>query len=110
MLTFLKRNIFITILFLSTLSLGFIIFLTFINKSFLQINDTNFQVLLFFTIILLFLLFGLIFFEVKNSIKSNINIKGYIANKKYIVFFFVIYSHTIFAYINFLLIYIFICS
>ena len=87
MLTFLKRNIFITILFLSTLSLGFIIFLTFINKSFLQINDTNFQVLLVFTIILLFLLFGFIFFEVKNSFKSNINIKGYIANKKYIVFF-----------------------
>ena len=87
MLTFLKRNIFITILFLSTLSLGFIIFLTFINKSFLEINDTNFQVLLVFTIILLFLLFGFIFFEVKNSIKSNINIKGYIANKKYIVFF-----------------------
>ena len=87
MLTFLKRNIFITILFLSTLSLGFIIFLTFINKSFLEINDTNFQVLLFFTIILLFLLFGFIFFEVKNSIKSNINIKGYIGNKKYIVFF-----------------------
>ena len=53
MLTFLKRNIFITILFLSTLSLGFIIFFTFINKSFLQINDTNFQVLLVFTIILL---------------------------------------------------------
>ena len=46
-----------------------------------------FKYLLFFTIILLFLLFGLIFFEVKNSIKSNINIKGYIANKKYIVFF-----------------------
>jgi len=87
MLTFLKRNIFITILFLSTLSLGFIIFLTFINKSFLEINDTNFQVLLFFTIILLFLFFGFIFFEVKNSFKSNINIKGYIANKKYIVFF-----------------------
>ena len=87
MLTFLKRNIFITILFLSTLFLGFIIFLTFINKSFLEINDTNFQVLLVFTIILLFLLFGFIFFEVKNSIKSNINIKGYIANKKYIVFF-----------------------
>ena len=87
MLTFLKRNIFITILFLSTLSLGFIIFLTFINKSFLEINDTNFQVLLFFTIILLFLLFGFIFFEVKNSIKSNINIKGNIGNKKYIIFF-----------------------
>ena len=87
MLTFLKRNIFITILFLSTLSLGFIIFLTFIDKSFLEINDINFQVLLFFTIILLFLLFGFIFFEVKNSFKSNINIKGYIANKKYIVFF-----------------------
>ena len=87
MLTFLKRNIFITILFLSTLSLGFVIFLTFINKSFLEINDTNFQVLLIFTIILLILLFGFIFFEVKNSFKSNINIKGYIANKKYIVFF-----------------------
>ena len=30
-----------TILFLLTLSLGFIIFLTFIGKSFLEINETN---------------------------------------------------------------------
>ncbi len=87
MLTFLKRNIFITILFLSTLSLGFIIFLTFIGKSFLEINDTNFQILLVFTIILLLLLFGFIYVDIKNSFKGNINIKGYIANKKYIFFF-----------------------
>ena len=65
MLTFLKRNIFITILFLSTLSLGFIIFLTFIGKSFLEINDTNFQILLVFTIILLLLLFGFIYVDIK---------------------------------------------
>ena len=87
MLTFLKRNIFISILFLSTLSLGFIIFLTFIGKSFLEINDTNFKILLVFTIILLLLLFGFIYVDIKNSFKSNINIKGYIANKKYIFFF-----------------------
>ncbi len=87
MLTFLKRNIFISILFLSTLSLGFIIFLTFIGKSFLEINDTNFQILLVFTIILLLLLFGFIYVDIKNSFKGNINIKGYIANKKYIFFF-----------------------
>ena len=87
MLIFLKRNLFITILFLLTLFLGFVIFFTFINKSFLEINDTNFQILLIFTIILLILLFSFIFFEIKNSFKSNINIEGYIANKKYIVFF-----------------------
>ena len=101
MLTFLKRNILITILFLLTLTLGFIIFFTFINKSFLEINDTNFKILLFLTIILLFLLFGFIFFEIKNSFKSNINVKGYIANKKYIFFF------TLFTLIPSLLISIF---
>ena len=39
MLAFLKRNFFITIIFFFTLSIGFITFLTFIDKSFIQLNE-----------------------------------------------------------------------
>ena len=41
MLTFLKRNIFIIIIFLFTLILGFLTFLTFIDKSFIELNNNN---------------------------------------------------------------------
>ena len=87
MLTFLKRNLFITLIFLSTLTIGFITFLTFIDKSFVKLNDLNLQILLIFNGILLLVFFIIIFIEVKNSIKNNINVRGSIANRKYIVFF-----------------------
>ena len=76
MLTFLKRNLFITIVFLSTLTIGFITFLTFIDKSFIKLNDLNFQILLIFNGILLLVFFIMIFIEVKNSFKNNINVRG----------------------------------
>ena len=87
MLALLKRNLFIIIIFLFTISLGFVTFLTFIDKSFIQLNEDNLQILLFFNIILLLIFFLLIFIDVKNSIKNNINVRGSIANRKYIISF-----------------------
>ena len=87
MFALLKRNLFIIIIFIFTLSLGFLTFLTFIGKSFINLNEHNLQILLIFNLILLILFFILIFLEIKNSIKNNINIKGAIANKKYIISF-----------------------
>ena len=87
MLTFLKRNLFIVIVFLITLSVGFLTFLTFINKSFIELTDKNLQYLLISNIILLGIFFGIIFYETKNSLKNNISVRGSVANKKYIIFF-----------------------
>ena len=87
MLTFLKRNLFITLIFLSTLTIGFITFLTFIDKSFVKLNDLNLQILLIFNGILLLVFLIMIFIEIKNSFKNNINVRGSIANRKYIIFF-----------------------
>ena len=87
MLALLKRNLFIIIIFLLTISLGFVTFLTFIDKSFIQLNDDNLHILLFFNIILLLVFFLLIFIDIKNSIKNNINVRGSIANRKYIISF-----------------------
>ena len=87
MLTFLKRNIFIVFVFITTLSVSFVTFLTFIDKGFISLNEKNLNYLLIANIILLLLFFFIIFNEVKNSIKNNISIRGSIANRKYIIFF-----------------------
>ena len=87
MQAFLKRNLFLIIVFFITLILGFITFLTFIDKSFISLSDENLKYLLFSDIILLLLFFFIIFIETKNSLKQNINIRGTIANRKYIYFF-----------------------
>jgi len=87
MFALLKRNLFIIIIFIVTLSLGFLTFLTFIDKSFIKLNDENLQILLIFNIGLLLLFFILIFIDIKISIKNNINVRGSIANRKYIVSF-----------------------
>ena len=87
MFTFLKRNLFLIFIFFSTLLLGFITFLTFIDKSFIDATDQNLRYLLIFDVLLLLFFFGIIFLETKNSLKQNINIRGSLANRKYIVFF-----------------------
>ena len=87
MLDFLKKNIFIIILFFITLSIGFLTFLTFINRSFIELNSENLQYLLILNIFLLFLLFDFIFLEIKKSIKSDIDKDGLTSNKKYITYF-----------------------
>ena len=87
MFEFIKRNIFILIIFFTTLLLGFITFFTFLDKSFINLNQENLKILLYVNIIFLILFFILIFKEISNSIKANINVKGSVANRKYIVFF-----------------------
>jgi len=87
MYEFLKKNIFIIILSSITLSTGFLTFLTFIDRSFIELNEKNLQYLLILNILLLFLLFILIFNEIKNSIKNEIDKDGLSSNKRYITYF-----------------------
>ena len=87
MLEFLKKNIFIIILSSITLFIGFLTFLTFIDRSFIELNQNNLQFLLILNILLLFLLFIFIFIEIKKSIKNDIDKDGLNSNKKYITYF-----------------------
>ena len=43
---FIKKNIYLIFLFIITLSVGVITFLTFIEKSFIELSNTNLQFLL----------------------------------------------------------------
>ena len=83
-----KKNLFIGLIFLITLILGFITFLTFIDKSFLKLTDQNLQLLLSGNVVLLLVLFYMIFKEVRNSLKVDVDISGSSTNRKYITFFF----------------------
>ena len=87
MIDFIKKNIFISLVFIITLSLGFLTFLTFIDKSFINLNDENLQIILIVNIILLLVLFVTIFIEVKNSLRIDVDVSGSRANIKYITFF-----------------------
>ena len=61
MLELIKKNIFIIIIFFVTLFVGFLTFLTFIDKSFIQLNDKNLKILLITDVLLLIVFFGIIF-------------------------------------------------
>ena len=87
MTEFIKKNIYIIILFFITLFVGFLTFLTFIDKSFIELKEKNLQYLLILSIVLLVLLFLFIFFEIKKTIKSDIDQEGLKSNKKYITYF-----------------------
>ena len=87
MFEFLKKNIFIIILSSITLFLGFLTFLTFIDRSFIELNQNNLQNLLIVNILLLLSLFVLIFLEIKKSIRNDIDRDGLKSNKKYITYF-----------------------
>ena len=87
MLDFIKKNIFIILIFIISLTVGFLTFLTFIDKSFIELNETNLQFLLIFNVILLVIFFVIIFIEVKNSLKDDINIGSKTSGTKYIGFF-----------------------
>ena len=87
MIEFLKKNIFIIVLSTITLFLGFLTFLTFIDRSFIELNQNNLQYLLILNILLLLLLFVFIFFEVKKSIRNDIDKDGLKSNKRYITYF-----------------------
>ena len=87
MIDFLKKNILIIILSSVTLLLGFLTFLTFIDRSFIELSQKNLQYLLILNILLLLLLFIFIFLEVKRSIKNDIDKDGLKSNKRYITYF-----------------------
>jgi len=87
MLEFLRKNIFIIILSSITLFIGFLTFLTFIDRSFIELSQDNLQYLLILNIFLLILLFVFIFLEIKNSIKNDIDKDGLTSNKRYITYF-----------------------
>ena len=87
MIDFIKKNTFIGLLFLITLAMGFVTFLTFIDKSFLKLTDHSLQFLLTGNIVLLLVLFYMIFKEVRASLKVDVDVSGSKANRKYITFF-----------------------
>ena len=87
MIEFLKKNIFIIFLSSITLFLGFLTFLTFIDRSFIELSQNNLQYLLILNILLLLALFILIFLEVKKSIKNDVDQDGLKSNKRYITYF-----------------------
>ncbi len=87
MIEFLKKNLLIITLFLITLFIGFFTFLTFIDKSFIELNQTNLQYLLLANIFLIFLLFIFVYSEIKKSIKTDIDKDGINSNKRYITYF-----------------------
>ncbi len=87
MYEFIKKNIYLIILFIITLSIGFLTFLTFIDKGFIELTDRNLQILLVLNIVLLIALFVFIFIEIRSAIKNDIDIDGLKSNKKYITYF-----------------------
>ena len=87
MYEFIKKNIYLIFLFIITLSVGVVTFLTFIEKSYLELSNRNLQLLLIVNISLLLLLFSFIFFEIKKAIRNDIDKDGINSNKKYITYF-----------------------
>ena len=84
---FIKKNIYLILLFIITLSIGFLTFLTFIDKGFIELSNQNLQFLLILNIALLILLFIFIFLEIKRAIRNDIDKDGLKSNKKYITYF-----------------------
>ena len=98
---FIKKNIYLIFLFIITLSIGFLTFLTFIDKGFIELSEQNLKFLLVLNIGLLLLLFVFIFLEIRKAIKNDIDKDGLKSNKKYITYF------ALFTFIPSLLISIF---
>ncbi len=88
MINFIRKNVYIIVIFIITLSIGFLTFLTFIDKSFIKLNEFNLQLLLILNIALLLIFFFIIYREISKSLKLNIsNIRDSKGNLKYITFF-----------------------
>src|SRR6056300_436664 len=101
MYDFIKKNIYLIFLFITTLSVGFLTFLTFIDKSPIELSSQNLRYLLILNIVLLLFLFIFIFLEIKKAIKNDIDGDGLKSNKRYITYF------ALFTFIPSLLISIF---
>ena len=86
---FIKKNIYLILLFIITLSIGFLTFLTFIDKGFVELSDQNLQFLLILNIALLFSLFIFInnklfmFFRIKPFALSRGKYNKIIVHQKY---------------------------
>ncbi|SVC15117.1 uncharacterized protein METZ01_LOCUS267971, partial [marine metagenome] len=88
MLNFINKNKIIILIFSITLFLGILTFLTFIDRSFIKLNDSNLQNLLIIDLVVIIIFFILIFIEITKIIKSNSNKeKSSKANLRYITFF-----------------------
>ncbi len=87
MINFIKKNIFVVLIFIITLSIGILTFFTFIDKSFIKLTENNLQLLLIVNILLLLFFFIIIFIQIKNSLKGNIKNKHNFSSLKYITFF-----------------------
>jgi two-component system, NtrC family, nitrogen regulation sensor histidine kinase NtrY len=87
MSNFIKKNLYLILLFIITLSIGFLTFLTFIDKGFIELSDKNLRFLLVINIVLLLSLFIFIFVEINKAIKNDIDKDGLKSNKKYITYF-----------------------
>ena len=84
-----KNNKWVIAMSLFCVLLGALTFFTFINRSFIELNDFNLQILLFVDAILLILFFVLIFNEIYKILKeSRKGVVGSETSLKYIVFFF----------------------
>ena len=71
MIDFIKKNIFIIVIFLITLFIGFVTFLTFIDKSFLKLSDNNLQILLIGNIVVVNTSFFYDIFRSKKFLKDR---------------------------------------
>ena len=88
MLNFINKNKIIILIFSITLFLGILTFLTFIDRSFIKLNDSNLQNLLIIDLVVIIIFFILIFIEITKIIKNNSNKeKSSKANLRYITFF-----------------------
>ena len=88
MLNFINKNKIIILIFSITLFLGILTFLTFIDRSFIKLNETNLQNLLIIDLVIVLVFFILIFSEIYKIIKINSNQKNSSkANIRYITFF-----------------------
>jgi len=87
MINLIKKNIFLIFIFVTALSVGFLTFLTFLDKSFIILSDNNLQLLLICDAALLIVFFLIIYIEVKNSLNKNINTSDVSSHRKYIAFF-----------------------
>ena len=90
MLNFVNKNKIIIFTFVITLFLGVVTFLTFIDRSFIVLNEKNLQNLLVADLIVVIIFFILIFNEISKIIKGNSNKKIKIRSKsnlRYVTFF-----------------------
>ena len=93
------KNIFIIVLSSITLFLGFN-FLTFIDRSFIELNEKNLQYLLILNILLLLLLFVFIFLKLKDQLRLILT-KMVLNQIKDILIFFTFHLNSFNSYFDF---------